>query len=277
MSSEVPARTRRTGAIVAVVLVLGAAASIAFALRGSVGGTTESGRHTLPVSAKRLFVEVESGDVAVRTGDSDDVRLARKVRRGTRGPEIVEESRNDGVHISAKCPIFAFGLCGASYEIVVPRDMRVDVDVSSGEVLVDGVTGGTEVEASSGAITAKDLSGKIDLESSSGDVNVTGASGDLEVNASSGEVTGDALTSDRVTVESSSGDVALGFAAAPDRVDLEASSGDVTVTLPSGQTAYRVDVETSSGDEQVDLPTDPDAAHRITVEASSGDVKVSRR
>lgn len=276
MSSDVPARTRRTGAIVAVILVVGAAASIAFSLRGSFGEEGGvSGKRTLSASAKHLFVDVESGDVTVRSGSTDEVRLTRTVHG--RSPKIVEESRNDGVHVSADCPAFTFGRCDVRYEIVVPADMRVEIDASSGAVQVDGVTGGTQVEASSGTITAKDLGGEVDLESSSGDVHVTGASGDLEVKASSGEVTADRLRSSRVTVESSSGDVDLGFAAAPDRVDLEASSGDVTVTVPGGSTAYQVDVETSSGEEQVDVPTDPGSAHRISVEASSGDVTVRRR
>ncbi|MQA82748.1 MAG: DUF4097 family beta strand repeat protein [Streptosporangiales bacterium] len=275
MSSAVPARTRRTGAIVAVVLVVGAAVSIAFALRDSFGGDGVSGTRTLSASAKHLFVDVESGDVTVRKGSTDDVRLTRTVRG--RSPRIVEESRNDGVHVSADCPAFTFGRCDVSYEIVVPADMRVEIDASSGAVQVDGVTGGTQVEASSGTITAKDLGGEVELESSSGDVNVTGASGNLDVSASSGEIKADGLTGGRVKAESSSGDVVLGFAAAPDRVELDVSSGDATITLPGGSTTYKVDVETSSGDEQVDVPTDPDAAHEITVEASSGDVTISRR
>lgn len=97
-------------------------------------------------------------------------------------------------------------------------------------------------------------------------------SGPVGLRASSRSVRAEALTSDDVVVDASSGHVELQFATPPRRVLVDASSGDVVVALPGGP--YAVDAETSSGDEQVDVPVDPASARAVRARASSGDVDV---
>ncbi len=175
------------------------------------------------------------------------------------------------LQITGDCPWFAFGRCGVSYELIVPADLIADVRASSGDVIMEGLTGDMVVRSSSGDIELRSIVGSIDAEASSGDIVLEDVSGDVVARSSSGDVHADRLTATSVQIHVSSGDIDVALDASPDSIDLEASSGDVTIIVPDDGTAYAITGETSSGDREIAVATDPASPNHARIHTSSGD------
>lgn len=222
-----------------------------------VGETTVREQRILAAERPRLSVELGSGDVALRRGTGPDVVLDRTIRYGLRQPRVEERSDADGVVVKARCPAWSGFFCDVSYEIAVPDGFAVELISSSGDQTVRNLR-----------------AGQLNLELSSGEVTLQDVSGPLDVHTSSGSVRAELLRSETVAVEASSGDVELGFAAPPRRVAVQVSSGDVEVGLPDDR--YRVVTDTSSGEERVNIAVDPSADRVVELRTSSGDVNVAR-
>jgi DUF4097 and DUF4098 domain-containing protein YvlB len=128
----------------------------------------------------------------------------------------------------------------------------VSLDVSSGDMELHGLTGGTTAQVQSGDIVADALSGRVSLRASSGDISAGELrSREVTARSTSGDVSVDvAVAPDRVDASASSGDVAV---AVPRGVSYDAtvdtSSGDHALGVASDPASdRRVSAVTSSGD-----------------------------
>ena len=218
-----------------------------------------------------LQADVDNGDIVVRAGDVDQVELTRIVRRSFAGPSFDEQVNGTTLQISGDCPWFAIGRCGVSYELTVPADLIADLSASSGDVVIEGLTGDLVVRSSSGDVVLRSIVGSIDAEVSSGDVVLEDVTGDVVARASSGDVVARGLSAASIDIQVSSGDIEVELLDSPELIDLESSSGDVTVTVPDDGTAYAVEGETSSGDRRISVATDPASRNQARIQTSSGD------
>jgi hypothetical protein len=75
-----------------------------------------------------------------------------------------------------------------------------------------------------------------------------------------------------VVVATSSGDVALRFAAAPTRVQVRTGSGDVGVSLPAG--GYQVSTGSHRNRVRVRVTRDATSPYSIDIDSSSGEIDV---
>jgi len=222
-----------------------------------------------------LAADLENGDLVVRAGDVEQVELVRTVHRSLIGPHFSEQVAGTTLQITGDCPWYGMGRCGVSYELVVPADLIADVRASSGDVILEGLTGDMVVRSSSGDIVLRSIAGSIDADVSSGDIVLEDVTGDVLAQSSSGDVIADRLSASSVRIQASSGDIVLDLVTAPERVDVESSSGDVTITVPDDGTAYAVVGETSSGDRLISVATDPASPNQARIQTSSGDARFS--
>ncbi|TCO46967.1 putative adhesin [Kribbella antiqua] len=243
---------RRYGIAISVALILG---GVYWALTG-LTEDTKTGQDSYPVQGDTLTVESSSAYVEVRSGDVSEVQVERRFERNVFGSDPSEKYEDGKLELrDSGCGFLSFG-CETNYVLTVPKDVKVTLKSSSGDVKVSGVSAGA------------------DLKSSSGSIEVHGVGGALRMESSSGDLEAQDLSATTVSTESSSGSVDLDFATAPQSVEAEASSGDVTIRIPSGIESYKVDAETSSGDESANVKSDPAATRTIKAQTSSGDVTI---
>ncbi len=246
-------RERRFGIAISLGLILGGG----WWAVSELGGEAAPANLSYPVAGEQLQIDARNADVEIRSGDVREIQVQRNGGSDglfSSGPE--ESYENGELELRASCGPISFGQCDANYVVVVPRDLRV------------------RIEASSGDLRAENVTGPVDLKSTSGDVTVESASGDVVIESSSGDITAEDLRSGTVRAHASSGDIELSFATAPTTVTAETSSGDVGVTVPDDTETYRVDTDTSSGDTEIDIRKDQSSTRTIKAETSSGDVTV---
>jgi hypothetical protein len=243
---------RRYGIAISVALILG---GVYWALTGLTEDTKTS-QDSYPVQGEALTIDARSADVEVRSGDGSEVKVERQFERNLFGSDPKERYEDGKLELQdTGCGFLSFG-CDTHYILTVPKDAKVTVESSSGDLKVSGLPAGADLKSSSGSIEVHNVGGALQMESSSGDLEARD------------------LTATTVSTQSSSGSTELDFSTAPLSVESEASSGDVTIRIPSGTEAYKVDTDTSSGDESATIRRDPSATRTITAKTSSGDVTV---
>ena len=163
-----------------------------------------------------------------------------------------------------------------TFAIRVPGGVQVEVGVVSGDVSVQGVRGGLDVETVSGDVDAARVGKRLDVETVSGDLylndvdvkrcSLKTVSGKLEAhslgtgNLSHETVSGDvkwvSSRCESLRLETVSGDVHYaGELVEGGSFELSTYSGDVTLVLPKS-TSFRIDMDTFSGDLSCDFPLD---------------------
>jgi hypothetical protein len=244
---------RRFGVAISLALILGGGWWAAAELTEAKG----TDKLEYPVFGTSLLVDARDADVEIRTGDVSQITVTRKTARNVFSSDPVEKYEGGKLELrKTGCGFLSFGTCDTDYLIVVPRELAV------------------KAESSSGDLTAADLPKGVDLRTSSGGIEVTSVGGDVRLTTSSGGVEGQALADGRYEIVVSSGDIDLRFRQAPASVDAESSSGDVSIEVPADGEAYAVDADTSSGDTESKLNEDAAAERKIRAKTSSGDVKL---
>jgi hypothetical protein len=243
---------RRYGIAISVALILG---GVYWALTGLTEDTKVS-QDTYAVEGQALSIDARSADVEVRSGEGSEITLERKFERNVFGSDPKEKYEDGKLELrDTGCGFLSFG-CDTNYILTVPKDVKVTLEGSSGDLKVSGLQAGADLTSSSGSIEVHNVGGALTMESSSGDLEAQ------------------ALKATTVSTHSSSGSVELDFSAQPQSVEAESSSGDVTIRIPSGIDPYKVDTDTSSGDEAMSIRSDPAATRTITAQTSSGDVTI---
>ena len=241
---------RRFGVAISLALILGGGWWAAAELTGS----TATERMAFPVQGSSLVLEASDADVEIRSGDVSRITVERKTERNVFSSEPIEKYEDGKLELQdTGCGFLSFGSCDTGYVVVVPQDLAVKAENTSGD------------------LTVTDLSKGADLRTSSGGIEIRAVGGEVRLNTSSGGIEGQDLGDGRYAAEVSSGDIELEFRTAPASVDAESSSGDVAIRVP-GDDTYAVDAGTSSGDTESSLKQDPAAPRKIRAKTSSGDI-----
>lgn len=265
------------GGLATVLVVLGGAV-VAWRVIGGAGLNNETQRQTYDQEiSKIVFNNMTSNDILVRGRSSGTgVTVERRLHWNRAKPVTHEAWQGDTLTITVDCPGSpVFRECSVDYIVDLPATVSVDVDVSSGDIKLDGIHGGAHVSTSSGDITLDGVTGGARLSSTSGDIRVRGLDGDsLDVEATSGDLALDGLSVKTLKATATSGDIGAAFTTAPTTVDATSTSGDVTITMPRGEMAYKVRMETTSGDTKSDISSTESGPGSISVRATSGDVAI---
>jgi DUF4097 and DUF4098 domain-containing protein YvlB len=252
---------RRTG-----VLALTAATAVTLTGCAGVLGARMTYDDTEKVKITDIVMSGGSGSILIRTAAVSETKIKRVIRRSS-NPD--ESYRLDGttLTIDTSCG----HNCSVSYEITAPAGVAVRGELRSGDVALDGV-GATDVQVSSGNLVINNAAGPVQARASSGDISVVGATDAVKAKANSGDIHV-INAAGPVDASVTSGDLDIKLTAV-NSVTAEASSGDVSVIVPRG--SYQIRADANSGDAAVnDLTNDASSKYVLDVKAASGDVTVT--
>lgn len=143
---------------------------------------------------EKIEIRARAGDLRVEGSDgATEVRVKGKACASSDSlleeVQIKIERAGSTLRVIAEVPESSGWRQAAALdlEIDVPAGVPVDVDDSSGDVSLRGVTLG-RVDDGSGDLYARDTSGTVDLDDGSGDVRFQGHRGDVTVEDGSGDV-----------------------------------------------------------------------------------------
>jgi hypothetical protein len=168
-----------------------------------------------------------SGDVTVLR---DETVKGIDIRRRAR---YADQSPSESIRISGGVAVLDSDCghqCTASYEVRVPRPLRIR-----------GETGSGDVDLRSGS--------DVGVHLGSGDVSIVDATGQVVVETGSGDITLDLPGTANVSARAGSGDIEVRIPDGTCRVSADTSSGDRTVRVsdgPAGSPELRL--HTGSGD-----------------------------
>ena len=184
----------------------------------------------------RVALRHISGDVTVTGVDGREltVRATKRVGRSGSGAdldrvEVEIAQRGNRVEVETRYLGTDGDAVSVDYEIRVPRDLQVSIEVVAGDVRVEQVDRQVEIEVVSGTVTATGIAQLRDVEVVSGDVTLTdvGSEDALSVQVISGQLVLDGVQAPRVEASSVEGDITLRRIEA-DRVEVETVSGAIT-------------------------------------------------
>jgi hypothetical protein len=130
--------------------------------------------------------------------------------------------------------------CGVSYDIQVPRSMRVQVSTGTGAIWLRSLAGPADATADVGNVHGQGLAGR------------------------------------EVGLRTDVGYISAAFAVAPARLLAKADTGSVTLTVPGG-TRYAVTATAGLGAVRVGVPRSASATHVIQASADVGAVTITAR
>jgi DUF4097 and DUF4098 domain-containing protein YvlB len=231
-------------------------------------------------TAEQTRVEFHEGQVLVATPKSRD-------RRGRGGSIAVTIALPAGSRLHGRIAagdVQGQGRLDACQLTLASGDVRFDqtgplrLDVSSGDISVERVAGRAEVSSRSGNVRLRAVDGAAAIEATNGDTWVGEVSGDLQIGAANGDVVVERAHAN-VAVRAANGDVRLGEVARG-RVTLDTASGNIAVGIREGSAAW-LDVATHSGDvhnalDTTDGPGLSEATVEVRARTASGDISIRR-
>jgi hypothetical protein len=208
-----------------------------------------------------LYVELGSGDVAVRTHDQDQVVVRV---HGDDADDMTVEQRDDRiVVIGPPRRGLLSSSRGVDVQVTVPEGTDLATKLGSAELAATGPLGTAALRSGSGDIRLQATRSEVQVESGSGDVTLGAVAGDLRAKTGSGDVTVQELGGSG-TISTGSGDVEVHRASGD--VHVKTGSGSLRVHQPEGD----VSLSTASGDLTVDLM----GTGQLAAKNVSGDIRV---
>jgi uncharacterized protein YjlB len=250
-----------------VALILAAAVSVG-ALAGCDG----------VVGARMTFDDTEKTKVTevVLTGGASNVTVeADATATETRIRRVIYGGTDPGGSYALTGSVLTLdGDCGqdcrVDFVITTPPGAAVKGELRSGDVMLRG-TGPVDLELTSGDVMVENGAGPVKVRTTSGDLNVIGGS-EVKLESHSGDLSVLDVTGP-VTAKATSGNIDLKLTGAAS-VTATVSSGDIDLMVPAGD--YRVRAVSGSGDKEVFGITDNPTSERVLeLRTGSGDLRVT--
>jgi DUF4097 and DUF4098 domain-containing protein YvlB len=196
-----------------------------------------------------LTVNADAADISVESGSTDKVVVhivASASQSELDALDLSAEQTSSGVTVEAlkaksRGSLWVSWNMDARIKVSVPRNYRVDLKTSGGDMSVIGIAGDANGKTSGGDIDLRDITGQVKMRTSGGDVKAASIKGDLNLVTSGGEIVVKTAQG-RVDVETSGGGIRLDSIEGPTRA--RTSSGDVVINNVRGD----VEASTSGGD-----------------------------
>jgi DUF4097 and DUF4098 domain-containing protein YvlB len=243
----------------------------------------------LTVNADGARISVEGGDstqvvvhmdVSGSQADLDDMKMSASQGEGG----VTVEMRSQRVN----WPNWGSRRKQASIEVTVPRNYRLEIRTTGGDIRLESIAGPSRVRTSGGNIVARDLKGDLDGETSGGDVRLESLEGAVKVHTSGGDIHAAGVRGDikadtsggdvrlfgidgRIRANTSGGNVQCELVGANRGISASTSGGGVRLKLPRGTTGT-LDAESSGGKINTDftIATRHWEPHRLYGEINGG-------
>jgi TonB family protein len=209
---------------------------------------------TVPVGmAKRVRLDIDFGNVFIRTdatgqvsyhvrletdehqGDALSVLDAYRVKTATPPRAIILSGRIPSQNYS--------GSLWITYELSVPRNMRVEVSTGVGNIEMQDSNGEVQLETGGGNITVGNVS-EAKLETKGGHIVIGNVKGDLSANSGGGHITAANIGGDAELV-TSGGHIHAGSIGGEAKLEtgggnisVDRASSEVTATSAAGQISF---------------------------------------
>jgi hypothetical protein len=245
----------------------------------------------IPAGEIRLETADEPETHVELDGDEDALAETRiELRRRGDGHEVVVETerrfrlfgwRDGDYRLLIRAPHGAdIDLETGSADVDgVGRFGSVELQVASGEVEFEEIAGGAEISIASGDVRVESVGGEATIESASGDVELGSLEGRGKIRSASGDVSVEEAASS-IAVQTASGDQEIGSIAAG-QVTLQSASGNIAVGVARGATLW-IDAKSMSGETTSELeigeqpPEEGAAKVELRATSMSGDISIRR-
>lgn len=206
----------------------------------------------------------ESGADVVVTSNRDDLdrRVDFSFQQNPGDVEVRAQRRDPWDFFSA-----IFGGFWLHYDVRVPKNTRVEIRTSGGEIKVFALAGDADLRTSGGLIEASQVTGSLRASTSGGSVRVTMIHGDTDLATSGGSIDADAVDG-ALTARTSGGWIRMSGVAG--RVDARTSGGWIVAALAKGNSQGGL-LATSGG--WIQAKIDPAANLEIDASTSGGGVR----
>ncbi len=204
-----------------LVVGLGAVGIAPEAFSAAAKGTYEETiERQLPFNpGATLNLEGRNGNVEISVWDQDEIKIIGTKRMriervstwfarliGLKVPDIEsdEDAREylqqftmdisgdaDGLDVKTSRPASAGHMrFTMSYEIVLPRESEVSVQMTNGRIEITGVSGNVGAEVTNGRVICHDIAGSLDARATNGRIEFDGITGGIEARTTNGRITG---------------------------------------------------------------------------------------
>lgn len=239
----------------------------------------------------RLDVRVATGEVTVRDGSPDQVRItldasdvdqfrvervgdtitidhdSRWRLRSRSVRLLIETPPGSGLELATAtadvrvtAPLGTARVKTASGDVSIDRAERVEITTASGSCRIGHVGDESRVNAVSGDYTGTTVEGRFTASTASGDIRVGRVGGDVSVATTSGDIRIDHCDGDDITARSVSGDVMVGL---PGGITVDADLSTI-----SGRTVLP--------ERRAEPSSAPRRPVRLRMRSVSGDLRVVR-
>ncbi|HEY6934731.1 MAG TPA: DUF4097 family beta strand repeat-containing protein [Marmoricola sp.] len=217
--------------------------------------------HTFPTpEAIELHVELGSGSLSARAGDTDETRVQIT---GPRADDFEVDQSGRTISVIAPRQRFGFGNDHHVVEVSLPTGSDLSGKLGSADTVATGSYHEVRLKTGSGDVDIETTTGATVIDSGSGDIRCDQVGSDLRIKSGSGDVElGEVLGT--AGISTGSGDVALGRAAG--KTVLKTGSGDLQVQRMETD----LQLSTASGD----LLVRHAQRGRLAAKTASGDVLV---
>lgn len=225
----------------------------------------------------KINLDYVSGDVKIKTADTDKVSVKETANIVLRDPQKVHTWVNEGTLYVRFCQSLKkinFTNINKSLELTLPESQDLDdviISMSSGNLGCEGfTTDNLKIHSSSGGVGMTGSARNIEIKASSGNIYLdqTGDSENITLKASSGKIdVKQSGSCSSMAVNSSSGSVTVD-ADKVTKLDVHVSSGNIKI---SGNEITELISKASSGNNTFDFATAPKTS---TINSSSGWVEI---
>jgi DUF4097 and DUF4098 domain-containing protein YvlB len=148
--------------------------------------------------------------------------------------------------------------CEVDLKVTVAEGTKLDIDLASGDLVVDGNVSEVDFAVGSGSVKITGKIGEVEGKTGSGDISISGLSGPAEVKSGSGDI-----------------QLTYGEVPAKGEVEVRTGSGDATVALPASA-KVRTKLTTGSGKITNELGDQADARFKVSITSGSGDLSLKK-
>ncbi|MEP0827402.1 MAG: DUF4097 family beta strand repeat protein [bacterium] len=250
------------------------------------------------------FVRASDQEEAEELGAAIDIKVTRTENRISVLTDYLKSARKSPSFWDRLFGADQEGFGGVDYTISVPRNCRLELEGSPGDIMVDGISGELYINASygevrlsaiagnidiekngPGEITFKDINGDISVSASSCDLSLESVDGSADIRLTSGDIRGDGLQGSLVIAQSSgevnlrrlSGDVRLRSNAGAIDIQQDSGAADIVtqagdVTIKTALKTYKdISVRTTAG--RIVLTVPENSSGLLRLETGAGEIR----
>jgi DUF4097 and DUF4098 domain-containing protein YvlB len=204
-------------------------------------------------SNKKLDYSIITGNISVKTWESNQVKITVKGNNELKDILKVEEGNSGGnINVKVKFDEKDYDKeVNLSSEIYVPSNFNIDLKTAGGDMEVENIKGKTDLKTAGGNIKIINTKGELDIKTAGGDISVSNHTGAADVNTAGGEVNIKSADGE-IKVSTMGGNINVFYTGENKEMKLTTMGGNIDLKIPS-DTKADIKLNTMSGDIKVDF------------------------